>query len=197
MGRPLPGYRVVLVDAEGLEADQGEIALRFDPRPVGLMRGYQNDAGGRRRSRAPITAPATSPARRRWLHHLYRPRRRCVQIVRLSPEPLRIRERAHRACGGRRSRCRAGARSDPLHVAKAYIALAAGFEPTAPPRSPIFAMCASASRPSSACGGSNSPNCRRPSPARSAASNSGPARRRWRARRTGGTRVPERGFSGG
>ena len=33
------------------------------PRPVGLMRGYQTDDGGRRRSRATITAPATSPTR--------------------------------------------------------------------------------------------------------------------------------------
>ena len=45
MGRPLPGYRVVLLDAEGLESDQGEIALTLRPRPAGLMRGYMNDAG--------------------------------------------------------------------------------------------------------------------------------------------------------
>jgi acetyl-CoA synthetase len=45
MGRPLPGYRVALLDADGLESDQGEIALPLRPRPVGLMRGYQNDAG--------------------------------------------------------------------------------------------------------------------------------------------------------
>ncbi|MBV8474700.1 MAG: AMP-binding protein, partial [Hyphomicrobiales bacterium] len=36
MGRPLPGYRVVLLDAEGLEADQGEIALLLASRPLGL-----------------------------------------------------------------------------------------------------------------------------------------------------------------
>ena len=45
MGRPLPGYRVVLLDAEGLESDQGEIALPLRPRPAGLMRGYLNEAG--------------------------------------------------------------------------------------------------------------------------------------------------------
>ncbi|HEU0203826.1 MAG TPA: AMP-binding protein [Burkholderiaceae bacterium] len=43
MGRPLPGYRVVLVDADGNHADEGEISLRLDPRPVGLMDGYHND----------------------------------------------------------------------------------------------------------------------------------------------------------
>jgi acetyl-CoA synthetase len=45
MGRPLPGYRVALIDADGLESDSGEIAIPLRPRPVGLMRGYQNDDG--------------------------------------------------------------------------------------------------------------------------------------------------------
>ncbi len=45
MGRALPGYRIVLLDADGLESDNGEIALPLRPRPAGLMRGYQNDAG--------------------------------------------------------------------------------------------------------------------------------------------------------
>ena len=45
MGRPLPGYRLVLLDADGLEGDHGEIAIPLAPRPVGLMRGYQNEAG--------------------------------------------------------------------------------------------------------------------------------------------------------
>jgi len=44
MGRPLPGYRVVLVDAEGQPGDEGEIALQLDPRPLGLMVGYQGDS---------------------------------------------------------------------------------------------------------------------------------------------------------
>ena len=45
MGRPLPGYRIALLDPEGLESDQGEIALPLHPRPVGLMRGYQTETG--------------------------------------------------------------------------------------------------------------------------------------------------------
>jgi acetyl-CoA synthetase len=45
MGRPLPGYRIVLIDADGLESDSGEIAIPLRPRPVGLMRGYQSDEG--------------------------------------------------------------------------------------------------------------------------------------------------------
>ncbi len=45
MGWPLPGYRIVLVDADGLESDHGEIALPLAQRPLGLMRGYQSDEG--------------------------------------------------------------------------------------------------------------------------------------------------------
>ena len=45
MGRPLPGYRVALLDAEGREAEEGEICLQLDPRPTGLMQGYQGDDG--------------------------------------------------------------------------------------------------------------------------------------------------------
>jgi acetyl-CoA synthetase len=44
MGRPLPGYDVVLLDASGAEADEGEVALRLVPRPLGLMVGYLDDA---------------------------------------------------------------------------------------------------------------------------------------------------------
>ncbi len=42
MGRPLPGYRVVLLDAGGKEADEGEVCLVLDPRPLGLMVGYMD-----------------------------------------------------------------------------------------------------------------------------------------------------------
>ena len=45
MGRPLPGWRVVLLDGDGLQADEGEIAIPLNPRPAGLMRGYQEDDG--------------------------------------------------------------------------------------------------------------------------------------------------------
>jgi acetyl-CoA synthetase len=43
MGRPLPGYRVALLDDAGREADEGEIALALEPRPLGLMAGYLDD----------------------------------------------------------------------------------------------------------------------------------------------------------
>lgn len=43
MGRPLPGYRVVLLDAEDRPADEGEVSLDLAHRPTGLMRGYAQD----------------------------------------------------------------------------------------------------------------------------------------------------------
>ncbi len=45
MGRAMPGYRLALLDADGAESEQGELAVSLHPRPVGLMHGYQDDAG--------------------------------------------------------------------------------------------------------------------------------------------------------
>ncbi len=52
MGRPLPGYRVVLLDADDRPADEGELSLVLDStddssdlgRPLGLMTGYADSA---------------------------------------------------------------------------------------------------------------------------------------------------------
>lgn len=46
MGRPLPGYRVQVSDADGHPAREGEVALLLGAdRPAGLMQGYQDDDG--------------------------------------------------------------------------------------------------------------------------------------------------------
>ena len=45
MGRPLPGYRVALLDPDGAAHREGEICLELEPRPTGLMQGYQGDDG--------------------------------------------------------------------------------------------------------------------------------------------------------
>ena len=42
MGRPLPGYQVVLLDADGKECEEGEVCLKLDPRPAGLMTCYED-----------------------------------------------------------------------------------------------------------------------------------------------------------
>lgn len=44
MGRPLPGYRMVLLDADGQPADEGEICIDLAHRPTALMNGYADDA---------------------------------------------------------------------------------------------------------------------------------------------------------
>ena len=44
MGRPLPGYRVALLDVDGKPADEGEVSLDLAHRPVGLMVGYEDSA---------------------------------------------------------------------------------------------------------------------------------------------------------
>jgi acetyl-CoA synthetase len=45
MGRPLPGFRVALLDLEGAARKEGEISLMLEPRPTGLMEGYQGEGG--------------------------------------------------------------------------------------------------------------------------------------------------------
>ena len=44
VGRPSPGHNVVLLDVDGHESNDGEIAVRCDPRPSSLMTGYLDDA---------------------------------------------------------------------------------------------------------------------------------------------------------
>jgi acetyl-CoA synthetase len=43
VGKPSPGHRIVLLDAEENESDDGEIAVKFDPKPLSLMTGYMDD----------------------------------------------------------------------------------------------------------------------------------------------------------
>jgi acetyl-CoA synthetase len=43
MGRPLPGYRIELLDVDDRPATEGEIAIVLDPAPLGLMLCYEGD----------------------------------------------------------------------------------------------------------------------------------------------------------
>ena len=43
MGRPLPGYRIAIVDLNDEECVEGEVAVSLEPRPTGLMVGYMDD----------------------------------------------------------------------------------------------------------------------------------------------------------
>jgi len=42
MGRPLPGYRVTMLDPDGVAGNEGEVALPLDVRPLGLMLCYED-----------------------------------------------------------------------------------------------------------------------------------------------------------
>ena len=45
VGRPMPGFTIELLDAEDKPAEEGEVCIALTPeRPVGLMKGYLNDA---------------------------------------------------------------------------------------------------------------------------------------------------------
>ena len=44
MGQPMPGYGMVLLDTEDRECDEGELAVKLQPAPTGLMAGYAGDA---------------------------------------------------------------------------------------------------------------------------------------------------------
>jgi acetyl-CoA synthetase len=43
MGRPLPGFHIALIDADGNQADEGEISIDLSRPPVGLMVGYKGE----------------------------------------------------------------------------------------------------------------------------------------------------------
>lgn len=43
MGRPLPGYRIALLDAEDRPAAEGELSISLAQRPVALMDGYRDN----------------------------------------------------------------------------------------------------------------------------------------------------------
>jgi acetyl-CoA synthetase len=45
LGTALPGFKLVLLNASAQEADEGELSVTLDPRPLGLMPGYQRDDG--------------------------------------------------------------------------------------------------------------------------------------------------------
>ena len=117
MGRPLPGYRVALIDADGLESDSGEIAI---PSASAHRRvscpAIRTSMGGSCRSRANIIRPATSPRATPTGYITFIGRADDVfksSDYRLSPFELESVLIEH--AGGRRSRRRAGARPGALH----------------------------------------------------------------------------------
>ena len=56
MGKPLPGFRVRILDEKGHDSYEGELAIDLDPPPVGLMLGYLQRDGS-------VTLPQTAAYR--------------------------------------------------------------------------------------------------------------------------------------
>ena len=75
MGRPLPGYRVALIDSEGLESDTGEIAIPL--RPPRRRTHVRLSERARKQPHADrgriLQDRRCRLARRRRVHHVHRP----------------------------------------------------------------------------------------------------------------------------
>ncbi|HYW92359.1 MAG TPA: AMP-binding protein [Gammaproteobacteria bacterium] len=142
MGRPLPGYRVALLDPDGHEADEGEIALALDPRPMGLMQGYRGDP---ERTRAAIGSHwyRTGDVARRDAEGYYWYVGRADDVFkssdyRISPFELESVLIEHEAV----AEAAVVPSPDPrrLNVPKAYLVLRRGQEPDAATARSIFAF---------------------------------------------------------
>jgi acetyl-CoA synthetase len=143
MGRPLPGYRVALLDPDGKLADDGEIVVELDPPPVGLMAGYLDNpmpmaqADGRRYYRTSDVASRDGDG-----YYWYIGRADDVfksSDYRISPFELESALLEHQAVA------EAAVVPSPdalrLAVPKAFITLRAGYPPTAETARAIFAFC--------------------------------------------------------
>ncbi len=142
MGRPLPGYRMVLLDPDGQEADEGEIAIRLDPRPVGLMQGYLDDPERTARVMAGGYYRTGDVARRDEDGYFWYIGRADDVFkssdYRISPFELESVLIEHEAV----AEAAVVPAPDPirLSVPKAYVVLAPGFEPTREVALSIFAF---------------------------------------------------------
>ncbi len=139
MGRPLPGYRVALLDADGLESDHGEISILLKPRPAGLMRGYQNDGGEVRPIEGDYYRTGDVASRDAEGYVTYVGRADDLfksSDYRLSPFELESALIEHEAV----AEAAVVPAPDPMRqtTAKAYLVLAAGFEPNEKTAASIF-----------------------------------------------------------
>jgi acetyl-CoA synthetase len=140
MGRELPGYRIALLDADGLESDQGEIALPLRPRAAGLMKGYADETG----EVAPVegacyrTGDVASRDAEGYITYVGRADDLFKSSdYRLSPFELESVLIEHQAV----AEAAVVPAPDPVRTTtpKAYLVLAAGFEPDAETAASIFA----------------------------------------------------------
>jgi acetyl-CoA synthetase len=130
MGRQMPGYRIVLLDTEDQEAEEGEICVSLEPRPSGLMQGYQNDDGTTRPLTGPVYRTGDVGSRDAEGYITYVGRADDVfkaSDYRISPFELESVLIEHAAV----AEAAVVPAPDPVRLAvpKAYVILAAGIEP--------------------------------------------------------------------
>jgi acetyl-CoA synthetase len=129
MGKPLPGYDVVLLDVEtGEPGDDGEICLPLDPRPMGLMSGYIAGLGEAMRDGHYHTGDVATRDADGYITYVGRTDDVFkASDYRISPFELESVLLEHEAVA------EAAVVPDPdpvrLAVPKAYVTLAPGFEP--------------------------------------------------------------------
>jgi acetyl-CoA synthetase len=134
MGRPLPGYQITLVDPiSGTAGDEGEICLDLSRRPLGLMTGYAGDperAAEAMRDGYYHTGDVASRDQDGYITYIGRTDDVFkASDYRISPFELESVLIEHEAV----AEAAVVPSPDPLRLAvpKAYVQLAAGFEPTA------------------------------------------------------------------
>jgi acetyl-CoA synthetase len=134
MGRPLPGYSVALVDPlSGAPGEEGEICLDLERRPLGLMTGYRGDderAAEAMRGGYYHTGDVASRDADGYLTYIGRTDDVFkASDYRISPFELESVLIEHEAV----AEAAVVPSPDPMRFAvpKAYVTLAAGFEPSA------------------------------------------------------------------
>ena len=144
MGRPLPGYTITLIDpVTGEPADEGEVCIDLSERPLALMAGYRGDAARSDEAMAGgyyHTGDVASRDADGYITFVGRTDDVFkASDYRISPFELESVLLEHEAV----AEAAVVPAPDPLRLAvpKAYVALAAGHEPTAETARSILAYC--------------------------------------------------------
>jgi acetyl-CoA synthetase len=144
MGRPLPGYTIALIDpVTGEPADEGEVCIDLSERPLALMAGYRGDAARNDEAMAGgyyHTGDVASRDADGYITFVGRTDDVFkASDYRISPFELESVLLEHEAV----AEAAVVPAPDPVRLAvpKAYVALAAGHEPTAETARSILAYC--------------------------------------------------------
>ncbi len=142
MGRPMPGYRIRLLDQDGEDAAEGAVCIDLSARPPALMQGYLQDDGTLAGTDGAVYRTGDVASRDADGYLTYVGRADDVfkaSDYRISPFELESVLIEHPAV----AEAAVVPAPDPVRLAvpKAYVALAAGFAPDAETARSILAHC--------------------------------------------------------